>query len=157
METLDLRFSRPSRHSAPPRQLDWMCTARAGPRGTCFVGSTASSSFSASRHIVSSWASLRSRCPRSTIHSESKLRRCWPKKGAHTSWPELLQVEQTGSWPSHFDFLRVLCWLRSGVWQKSLPRTSSCSGCRHGGHSYHVSFLRGNAERSRKMSRRAGA
>lgn len=73
MEMFDLRFSRPSPYSAPSRQLGEMCTARAGPRGTYSVGLAAGSSFSASQRIVSSWASLRSRGPRSTTYSESKL------------------------------------------------------------------------------------
>lgn len=55
-----------------------------------------------------------------------------------TSCPESLQDAQTGSQPSHFDFLPMgtQCWWHAAI---TVWRTSSYSDCRHGEHSYHAS------------------
>lgn len=135
--TRDLKFLRLDR--MPRRRPVEMCTARVATRGTGCVGSAACSSFSASRRIVSTWAASRSRVPRYTTTANQKSTAA-KKEGAveRTSWPVLLHVEQIGSQPSHFDFLRVFRVddpHRNG----HQPRTFSYSGYRHGGNSYHVS------------------
>lgn len=57
---------------ANPQRGEEMCITRVVAQGTCCVVPVDDSSCSASRRIASWWASLRSRDPRSTSHSDSK-------------------------------------------------------------------------------------